>query len=145
MTRSILVEDDPSQYDDIIRRLRRLEQGIPEDVHWVGAAGEPAFQNSWVNYDAAAGPVGRAAFFYRYNGRVYLGGVIKSGANNTTAFTLPAGYLPFLQGSSAFAVTASLAAANIAVLPSGDVNPSNQPGSSVTTWCHLDGVSFRHA
>lgn len=146
MTRKQLVEDDASQYDSIQERLRRLEQGIPEDPHWVGSTGEPAFQSSWVNFDASPGPVGRGAFFYRHNGRVYLGGVVKSGANNTNIFTLPVAYRPLLgTGSSLFVVHASGGSAQILITTTGNVQAQNYTSSTITTWVSLEGVSFRHA
>ena len=58
--------------------------------HLVGAAGEPAFQNSWVNYGA---PEALAGFRKYPDGRVRLKGLIKSGTANA-AFTLPVGYRP---------------------------------------------------
>jgi hypothetical protein len=145
VTQKQLIDDDAAQYASILERLRRLEQGIPEDPHFVGAAGEPAFQNSWTNFDAAVGPAGRSAFFYRYNGRVYLGGLIKTGANNTVAFTLPDGYWPLLQGAAVSPVIASGGTAFVSISPVGAVTPVNQTGSAVTTFCYLEGVSFRHA
>lgn len=64
--------------------------GTIEAVHVVGAGGEPAFQNSWVN-NTAGYP---GANFYKDRGRVYFGGQIKGGNPGTVAFTLPAGYRP---------------------------------------------------
>lgn len=144
MSRKILVDDDAAQYDSINQRLRRLEQGIPELPHYVGTAGEPAFENSWSNFDASPAPVGRAAFYYRHNGRVYLGGVIDGGASGSTAFTLPVGYRPPIVAVSLPAV-ASTDLALIGILADGTVRPTNQGSSAVTTWCYLEGVSFRHA
>jgi hypothetical protein len=144
MSRKELIEDDASQYDSINARLRRLESHAPEDPHYVGTTGEPAFQNSWTNFDAAAPPAGRAAYFYRHNGRVHMGGVIMGGANGATAFTLPAGYRSLLS-SATLVVNASGAAAYITVGSDGSVTPFNLTGSSVTTYCFLEGASFRHA
>jgi len=61
--------------------------------HNVGAAGEPAFANSWVNVD---GGVWTLASFTKDNfGYVHIRGLIKSGTSiATTMFTLPAGYRP---------------------------------------------------
>lgn len=144
--RKILVDDDAAQYDSINQRLRRLEQGIPEDVHYVGDAGEPAFQNSWVNFDSGlANPsgAGRNAGFYRDRGRVYLLGVICAGASGTVAFTLPDGYRPLIVASAA-PVAASIDLANIDILADGTAKPTNRGSSVVSTWVYLDGVSFRH-
>jgi len=58
----------------------------------VGGQGQPPFQNSWVN-DGTAGR-GVAGYWKDPFGFIHLKGVIKSGAINTTAFTLPPGYRP---------------------------------------------------
>lgn len=60
--------------------------------HTIGAAGEPAFQNSWANYDTAT--YYGASFMKDSEGFVHLRGIIKSGTMPSTAFTLPAGYRP---------------------------------------------------
>lgn len=57
----------------------------------IGAAGQPAFTNGWVNFGA---PWGVAAFYKDPDGWVHLKGLIRSGTINTSAFTLPAGYRP---------------------------------------------------
>src|SRR3990167_2505919 len=63
--------------------------GSDEGWHEVGAASEPAFQNSWANNvvgDATA------AFRKLTSGLVVIKGGIQSGsASGTTVFTLPAG------------------------------------------------------
>src|SRR4051812_35523455 len=58
--------------------------------HVVGAAGEPAFQNSWTNYGS-----GWATAGFRKDplGKVRLRGLVKSGTL-ATVFKLPAGYWP---------------------------------------------------
>lgn len=60
--------------------------------HQIGAAGEPAFTNSWVATDSNV--------YYRKDpfGRVYLRGSLSGGASGTSAFTLPVGYRPLLVG-----------------------------------------------
>lgn len=65
----------------------------PDPWHYVGAGGEPPFQNLWVNFDASATTYQRLRF-RKAAGRVYVEGTIKSGANGTVIFTLPAGYRP---------------------------------------------------
>jgi len=59
--------------------------------HSVGAAGEPAFQNSWANLALPSPPL---RFRKDPTGRVYITGVVTGGANGTVIFTLPAGYRP---------------------------------------------------
>jgi hypothetical protein len=61
-----------------------------EAWHFVGAAGEPAFQNGWVNYDAT-----RLVRYRKYpDGRVRLSGCSRTVSAGSVAFTLPAGYRP---------------------------------------------------
>lgn len=118
-----------------------------DGVHYVGTGVEPAFKNSWVNLDAGTPGVGtgRYAFFYKDRGRVYLEGVIKTGASGTVAFTLPAGYLPRSANGVTLPVNANTAHANVAIAANGDVFPTNVGGSAVAAFCFLDGVSFRAA
>lgn len=69
-----------------------------DTVHYVGGVGEPAFVNSWVNYDNSAavpGTAGQRSLRFRKfpDGRVRVSGVIKNGSA-AAIFTLPAGYRP---------------------------------------------------
>lgn len=118
-----------------------------ETVRYVGVGSNPAFQNAWANLDAAAGPTGRAAGFYRHNGRVYLTGAIQSGAPAVAAFTLPPGYQPLQQTDTAMAVpvVASGGIAQLNIRVNGEVRPTNVGATNVATTTFLDGVSFRHA
>jgi hypothetical protein len=57
----------------------------------VGAVGQPAFANSWVNFGGA----NQVLSYYRdYSGVVHVYGSIKDGTLGTTVFTLPLGYRP---------------------------------------------------
>lgn len=134
----------------------RGPQGIPGDApasytldtwHFVGAAGEPIFTNSWVNYDNGLGSPGtvqqRSASFRKYpDGKVRLRGVIRSGANGTMAFQLPVGYRPTKNGTQSFACVANTDDASVGIDINGAVMPSNVGGALVTSWCYLDGVEF---
>ena len=64
--------------------------------HYIGASGEPAFQNSWVNYEASETNFYQASFFKDALGNVRCRGIVKSGTVSYTVpiFTLPAGYRP---------------------------------------------------
>lgn len=62
-------------------------------VFQVGAAGRPAFTNSWVNF--GSGGV-TASFYKETTGRVVIEGLIKTGTVGTSVFTLPLGYRPAL-------------------------------------------------
>jgi len=63
-----------------------------EEPHVVGDSGEPAFENSWVNYDTAS--FRGARFWKDPMGIVHIEGLVKSGTVAATIFTLPAGYRP---------------------------------------------------
>lgn len=110
--------------------------------HYVGAAGEPAFQNSWVNYGGANNP---GAKFRKYpDGKVKLSGIVKTGASGTAVFTLPTGYLPGAAGVVEFAVNSAGGGGAYCLVngANGQVVLNNQGTSAVTTWCYLDGVEF---
>jgi hypothetical protein len=129
--------------DDIFQQLaqmhakiKRLENTRPEAVHRVGAVGEPAFANSWVNYDAS-----RPAGFYRQDGHTYLEGIVKDGTVGLTAFTLPAAYWPNTTNNRSFAVDSNGLHGLIIVWGDGRVSPYT--GSNA--YFFLDGINFRHA
>jgi hypothetical protein len=109
-----------------------------ESFHIVGGSGEPAFQNSWVNYDIARTP----AQFYKDRKRVFMRGLITGPALNQTIFTLPPGYRP--SGGNVVGNNINLPIATnsgigiLSVLGTGDV----QLQSGSLTWADLAGVSF---
>ena len=98
----------------------------PEGWHVVGGAGEPAFQNAWVNFGAS----GVMSFRRDQLGRIHLAGIVKSGALPGAIFTLPAGYRPANEVRAA--VISNGAAAWLTVLNNGEVRAQN--GSNV--WFH---------
>lgn len=117
-----------------------------ENVRYVGTAGQPAFQNAWVNFDAGSPPpVGtarNAGFWKDGAGMVHLTGIVKTGASLAVIFTLPAGYLP--ASSHSFTVLASGGPAEIDIAIAGTVLPFNLiAGTNVSAFCCLDGISFR--
>lgn len=82
-----------SDLEDVSARTAALERrGFTEDWHTVGGAGEPAFQNSWVNHVAAGN--GPAQFRRLPTGEVVMRGIIKDGTVLATIFTLPSTYYP---------------------------------------------------
>lgn len=89
-------DDDPIQgnFDELKKQfpLTRRHMSI-ESAHVVGAAGEPVFQNSWVNFGA---PHQSARFWKDPMGVVHIEGLVKSGTVGAAGviFTLPAGYRP---------------------------------------------------
>jgi hypothetical protein len=82
---------------------------LVERWHVVGTAGEPAFENSWVNLDG--GTSSRPARFRKdASGWVVVEGVVASGTSiSTSIFTLPPGYRHDAVGNMIFpAVSNSL-------------------------------------
>lgn len=65
-----------------------------ETPHLVGGSGEPAFENSWVNY--SAGTHQAARFWKDPMDMVHVEGLVKNGTvgGGGVVFTLPAGYRP---------------------------------------------------
>lgn len=115
----------------------------PETVRLVGAAGQPAFQNSWVNYPGAFQPVG----FYKDRSRVYVKGSVNRGASPltaTTIFTLPADYRP--ASTLVFAtISSGSVIADVRVDATGNVSlASGAVGPGGTgSYLSLDAISFR--
>jgi hypothetical protein len=74
------------------------------DPTWinVGAAGAPAFQNGWVNYNSG---FSTARFMKTSSGMVIVEGLVMSGTINSAVFTLPVGYRP--SGTLIFAPNSS--------------------------------------
>lgn len=103
--------------------------------HVLGAAGEPALLNTWVNM---GGTVATAAFRKYPNGKVRLRGGVKNGTIPSVAmFTLPVGYRP--PADMDFAVASAGAFGRVVVeASSGNVYP--QTGSNVTFY--LNGIEF---
>lgn len=110
-----------------------------EDWKEIGASGQPAFQNSWTNYNASTDST--AAFYKAYD-RVYLKGQIKSGGIPSTAFTLPEGYRPDKKMTFPVyspVVTEAQPPGSLIIQSDGQVKPS----TGLNTWISLDGISFR--
>ena len=105
-----------------------------EGWHEVGAAGEPAFQNSWTNY--IPGAYATAAFFRDARGFVHVKGVIKSGTG-VNVFTLPAGYRPAT--THLFPVITDTGAGYVAVDSDGTV----RQGSGGNGYASLEPIEFR--
>lgn len=122
-------------------------QELPAISEWwryVGASGQPAFVNSWVNH----GTWGTSARFYKDAlGTVHIEGLVKSGGVGTSVaagqiFVLPMGYRPgplVAATSLIFPTVANDAFAQVRVFDSGEVVA--WVGSNV--WFSLDAISFR--
>lgn len=118
---------------------QRLIMGVIGATPWheVGAVGEPAFLNSWVNL---GGGFQNAGYMRDAAGFVHLKGLVRAGAIPNTIFTLPVGFRP--------------ASWEIAATASNDlfgevrVDPTNGnviPYAGSGTWFTLDSTIFRAA
>jgi hypothetical protein len=119
----------------LVKALDAVTQS--EAYHIVGTAGEPPFQNGWVNYGNG---YSHAGFFKDALGIVHLKGTL-FGGNGTTAFTLPKGYRPAEHLISS-AGSGDVIAASLVIFTDGELRPfcaSNFNNCTVG----LDGLSFR--
>lgn len=105
-----------------------------EKRNLVGNTGNAAFQNSWANF----GSGNESAQYYKDPfGRVWIGGVVKSGGVPATIFTLPAGYRP--EESKVYSVASNGAFGICTVNADGTVVAS----AGNNTYFSMSGVSFR--
>ena len=105
--------------------------------HEVGATGEPAFENSWVNF---GGGVPTVAFCIDAAGIVWLRGIPKNGTMAATIFTLPAGYAPVSAlNIGTTAGPGGVVAARLQVSSTGAVIAAEGSNAGML----LDGLSFR--
>ena len=119
---------------DQFHRIEKLV-GNCEDWHEVGESGEPAFENSWVNYGSGFESAG---FYKDPFGRVHLKGMVDNGTDNATVFTLPEGYRPALR--ELFVTQISTGSSRIDVTTAGVVSTLS---AGAHTWLTLSGISFR--
>lgn len=126
-----VLEDNP------LLKLTTIQMPTVDKTHYIGASGEPVFQNSWVNY----GVSNEAAGFYKDPfGRVFLTGLVKSGTTGTTIFTLPGGYRPKLR--EIFAVISGNPTDVLGRIDiDGNGNVIHVTGGN--TYHQLSGISFR--
>lgn len=120
-----------------------LTQGeLVDPWHQIGGSGEPAFSNSWVNYDTTNW--GYAAFMKDSLGIVHLRGLIKNGTVSTVAFTLPAGYRPSGAKYIFLTSTNTTVFGRTDVLTDGGVQVAAW-GQGGNGWLSLANVKFRAA
>lgn len=115
-----VVNDHADLIDTNDTRLDSLEDN--DSWHNVGDPGEPAFQNSWVNF----GSTWQVARFRKFSdGRVEVQGLIKDGTVSATtpAFTLPTGYRPGANLLFKPSTNTATVNARLDVLSDGDVRP----------------------
>lgn len=94
----------------------------------------PTLINSWANFGSGFETAG---YLKDALGFVHLKGVITGGSSATTAFTLPAGYIPGASGIYASAGGAALAAVTIGT--TGAVQPTIIGGGAIPS---LSGIVF---
>lgn len=82
-----LGSDWPGSPSEVFDAISDAEE---DGWHYVGEAGEPAFESSWANNGGA----NLLAFRIREAGVVDVQGIITGGTRGSTIFTLPAGYRP---------------------------------------------------
>ena len=97
----------------------------------------PTFQNSWVNYENSYNPAG---YFKDSLGIVHLRGLVRSGTNNTTIFTLPVGYRPSNRELQTIQTFNNIIG-RLDILTDGQV----QVVLGNNGWVSLDGITFRAA
>ncbi len=119
---------------------RRLALALtPEAVRLVGAAGQPAFRNGWVNF----GGTRQGAGFYKDPlGRVHLSGTVKNGSSGAV-WTLPAGYRPGAMLSfTPSLIEGAASGGRVEILAStGEIMPTTVSPAELS----LNGISFRAA
>jgi hypothetical protein len=118
--------------------LRRVgTELIAELWREVGAAGEPPFEGTWVNF---GGGFETAAFRKLPGGQVQLRGLVKSGVISTAVFTLPPGYRPSetrMFGSAGWNGAADVAS-TFRITESGLVVPTSGPTQAQSIACIFD-------
>ena len=156
MGRSLLTDeqpprDTPRDLKEYLARMFRLARQsdiattVPESSHEVGAANEPPFFGTWVNFDPTK-TLQESVGFYKFAGRVWLKGSAAGGASASSIFQLPVGWRPRRQvffpidgtSSAGGYGTSSMRAT---VLTNGIVQIWFSGGGNATR-ASLDGISF---
>lgn len=107
--------------------------------HYIGTAGEPAFANSWVNFEASETTYSQAKFRKNALGEVSILGIVKSGTVSATLpiFTLPVGYRPLK--TLRFMCVANNTVGSLPIFSDGRV--CLEAGSNA--YLFLDGTAFK--
>ena len=92
---------------------------VQDNLHVVGNTGEPAFQNSWVNFSTTDD---QARFWKDSSGCVHVVGLVKSGSISAVIFYLPVGYRPRYR--TYLATHSNNLYGTLQVLVTGEVYPS---------------------
>lgn len=111
-----------------------------EDWHEIGAAGQPAFQNSWDNVGGANDET--AAFRLTRTQELHMKGYIDSGSDSTVIFQLPTNHrpnkiitIPALYTSSG--ASGGTHSCHLEIRQNGDVYVTGISGSSPIVSLHL--------
>lgn len=117
-----------------------------EAVHDIGGAGQPGFDNGWINYDTTYNACG---FYMDPFSRVFTRGLIKPSGVSASGqlFLLPSGYRPVrreLLTTTGYSGVAYVVC-RIDVLPDGSVSLINPSSIAAGGWVCLDGLSWRAA
>ena len=103
-------------------------------LHLIGDTGEPAFENSWVNYDTAT--YYPAGFWKDAQGWLHFQGLVKNGTAPTIC-TLPAGFRPTKQVGGTISAGGTV---GWATLSANGVLMLN--GANAASYTYLDNLSF---
>ena len=129
---------EPSVWQTVARVAAGVTNIDGGNVHVVGAVGEPAFANSWVNYDA----VSTVQFYRNGLGEVVCNGAAKSGTNGAVAFVLPVGFRPPAARWFPGVQIATAAIGAVYVTAAGEVKLYAVSGGSTASGVALDAVRF---
>jgi len=116
-----------------------------EGWHYVGAPGEPAFENGWHNHgNNASIDYQNATFRMDNNGIIHIRGSVTGGTGTAAMFHLPARYCPNFNHS--FPVTTEGAFATVSVITylflAGRVPCFVQQSSGSPAYVMLEGVDY---
>lgn len=107
------------------------------DINVVGASGQAAYANSWVNGGAPYFPAG---YTRTADGWIRLRGAIKSGTVGLAAFVLPPAYRP--SSTSRHAVVSNALFGIVDIDKTGNVIPQSPSSNALVS---LDGIQFKAA
>jgi hypothetical protein len=120
----------------------------PEAWHFVGAPGEPQFQNGWEDFEPASllEPV---AFFKDHEGIVHLKGrAVRSTSGSRLIFALPPGFRPAQDKVLIQVVSCECSSGPVGELDINGTKPLEPTNSGAiygptATTVGLDGITFR--
>lgn len=128
---------EAAAYDLWVQSVR-TEQSF-DRWHEVNTAGEPGFQNGWLNYSTG---FNAAAFRLRDTREAEIRGLIKSGTVGVgvAVFTMPTFYAPLREQVRIIKVASGFA--DLRIKTNGVVNVESLGGGGTNAFVSLDGVSW---